>query len=589
MALSLLRHSRFGAVLVLGSAFALGACSNDAKKGADAGTTAATLGTVPAPVGLMANVFLATPEVTWQKARLLAGGGALFLPPSFGGMLATLLGLPIGIAGEIDGGVAVVGAMVDGGTPPTLRSPQGVEAKLPQGSPPPRVAIGIHVKEGGRFVDQLTKGESARWSSHVDPTSTITALVPKDGRSDVALGVLGNYLLVAPTKAELTLIGPYVARTLPSASMPKDDLAIEAPEASLAGPISARVKTAWESLKPKPNATPTVAGALLSADHAFETLLGVLGDASGAWLGVNLEQGMVRARADLRAKPGQGPAGKLMAELARGDAKPLLELPADTLVAALWRDHAADRKAQAEARADTLLELLDKKAEPADRAALAAVFNDLGAGRGDWFTAGLRFGSTGPSGFVRSAVTDVDTLTKAMTDLTGLAKQGVFQAWLKEASIDVATKKTTLPNVGQVDRVRFVLDRKAAAKKGAPMPSGSPSSVDLLYSMDKDLLLAATGLDASEAYTEVVKAKTREREGTSPVRASIESLGDGVTFALFAEPLRAIASLEGHPGEGPSAPVVLAAGMAPQAGTLWLRVDVANAAVQELAGRAFKP
>lgn len=589
MALSLLRSSRLVAALVLGSALTLGACSSD-KKPEDAGAATTTAAVVPAPAGLLANVVLATPEATWQKARLLAGGGALFLPPSLGGMLTTLLGLPIGIAAEIDGGIAVVGAIADEGTqPPALRAPQGLEVKLPKGSPPPLATIGVHVKDGGRFVDQLTKGEGARWTSHIHTASAITVLEPKDGRSDVALGVLDNYLLIARTAAALSSLGPYVARTLPSTRMPSDDLAIEAPEASLTGPLSERIKTAWESFKPKPDATPTAAGALLSVDRTFETFLTILGDAAEARLTVNLEQGIVRTRAELRAKPSQGPARKLMVELASGDAKPLLDLPADTLVAGLWREHAADRKAQAETRTDAILELLDRRAAPADRAALTAALSGLGAGRGDWVTMGLRFGGTGPSGFLRGAVADAGALTRAASDLTALAKRGVFRDWLDEAAISVATKKATLPNVGEVERVRLVLNRKGAAKKGAPLPSSSPSSIDLLYAIDKDLLLAATGLDASEAYTEIAKAKTGRLGGIDGARAGVDGLGEGVAFALFAEPLRLIGSLEGHPGEGRSAPVFLAAGASPQAGTLWLRLDTANAAVQELVGRAFKP
>jgi hypothetical protein len=179
-------------------------------------------------------------------------------------------------------------------------------------------------------------------------------------------------------------------------------------------------------------------------------------------------------------------------------------------------------------------------------------------------------------------------LKRATSDLTALAKRGVFQNWLEKSAIDVTTKKTTLPNVGEVERVRLVHHPSVAERKGTPLPKG-PSSIDVLYTVEKDLFLAATGLDASEAYTELAKAKSGRLGGVDAVRASVEALGEGVTFALFAEPLRALGSLEGHPGEGRSAPMLLAAGASPQAGTLWLRLDGANAAVQELVSRAFKP
>jgi hypothetical protein len=65
-----------------------------------------------------------------------------------------------------------------------------------------------------------------------------------------------------------------------------------------------------------------------------------------------------------------------------------------------------------------------------------------------------------------------------------------------------------------------------------------------------------------------------------------------VSFALFVEPLKLEAAAGGKPGAGESAPVVLAVGRTPAkdgaAASLWVRVDLANADVQELVSRMGK-
>ena len=138
----------------------------------------------------------------------------MFLPKGFAALCTTIVGLPITVAAELDDGVAVLGAAARQGKDPI----QGV--------------IGIHVKAGGRFVDQLTKGEGARFNPKVDPGSRVTLLVDKAGAGadgQLALGVLGDYLLVARRPGDLYALGPYVARTLSARPPPKEAIVLEIP------------------------------------------------------------------------------------------------------------------------------------------------------------------------------------------------------------------------------------------------------------------------------------------------------------------------------------------------------------------------
>lgn len=565
---ALLRSAR---VVLLLSAVALGAAckGNDAKPDA-AAPAASALAPVPAPAALLADVFLPAPEATWQKARLVAGGAAMFLPTSLGGLVTTVLGLPITVAQEIDGAVPVVGAIVDG-----------------PANAPPRTALGVHVKDGGRFIDQLTRGQDARFTSKPDAKAQMVLLEAKGAKGEAALGVIGNYLLVARTADDLRDIGPYVARTLPSKPAPKDDVTIDAPEAALSGPLRARAKAVWARLKPSAEAKPTLAGTLLSVDQAFDEVVAVLGDASSARVTLDFEQGKVAVRGRLAAKAAGGPAEKLASSLAAGDAKPLLSLPRDTLVALLVRESRDGRKEGAADRVDHIVKALGVELDGKDRDAIVSAAAALATARGDWLSAGFRFGGTGPAAFVRGAVADQAAFEGAAKDLLALSKRAPLAKALDEHALAVSAKKTKLEKLGDVERVRFEVAKKGDAKK---LPPGAPSSVDLFYTVDKDVFFAATGLDAQGAYADVATAPEGHLDGNEAVRAAIEGLGDEVGFALYVEPLALEAAGTGKPGGGDPAPVVLAVGRSLAKGSapaeLWVRLDVANADVQALLAQA---
>jgi hypothetical protein len=65
-------------------------------------------------------------------------------------------------------------------------------------------------------------------------------------------------------------------------------------------------------------------------------------------------------------------------------------------------------------------------------------------------------------------------------------------------------------------------------------------------------------------------------------------VGDQVAFVAFVDPIRLLARQAGKSELGPSAPIVFAMGKGGEgvaAGDPWLRLDVANIAIQELVKR----
>ena len=260
-------------------------------------------------------------------------------------------------------------------------------------------AIGVHVKAGDRFVDQLTRGEGARFNAAVDPATHVTLLTNKVApeSAKLALGVLGNYLLVARQPADLYALGPYVVRTVSRAPAPKEDVALEIPEKALAGPVLDEVR----ALRGRSEGA---AAALLPISEMLDTASTVFADSAGARLVLRFEPSVVHGRVTVTPKPGAGPASKVVADLAVGDVKPLLDLPGGTSLGLLWRESASARVENAGKQADALARLLGSDVTAEERAAVSSALRATAEARGDWQALGVAFNGTGPSTVVRTPV-----------------------------------------------------------------------------------------------------------------------------------------------------------------------------------------
>ncbi|UQA58983.1 hypothetical protein [Polyangium aurulentum] len=541
----------------------------------------AQLDPLPAPAGLIADMFVPNPDAAWGKARAAVGGPALFLPGTAGGLAATMLGLPVAAGGEIDGGVPVVGAIVE--------NPAGGQ---------PHAALGLHVRAGDKLVDMVTKGEAARFVARIDDKTTMTLLEPKGGgQRPVVMGVLGNYLLVAQTSQELLDIGPYVARTLPGAKMPKDDVSLELPSTALAGPIAKGLRGSWDKLKPKEVPGGAQGASLPSPIGGMvEALIAILGDLDHARIAVNMDDKAARVR--LVGTPKAGAGAKSVEAMTVGDPRRMLELPAETEVALSLRDSAAVRVSDAKNYAAAITRALGPETPPDDGRAIEAALVAMAEGRGDSFTAGLSLLPTGPAAYVRSEVSDGDKLGKALEDLTGLVKLPSVKAYLGEAAVDVSTGKAVVEGMGgDVRRVRLERKSKAETGKGkdkadkgkkaeAPADgSGAPSSIDVLYTLGKDALWLAAGYEAKGALKLVMDAPGKENlSGRAEMKAAIEAAGDHVAFVFVVDPIRFLSRQAGKAELGPSAPILFAVGKGGEGvgeGEPWMRLDVANLAIQE--------
>ncbi len=538
----------------------------------------------PEPAGLVAEFVVPRPNETWQKARTLAGGSAQLLPQGFPLLAAALLGLPLKAAELIDNDVPLVGAIgAEGGGE--------------------RLVAGVHVRDAGRFVAALTEGAEARYVARADATPLLTVLEARPGgAAGYALGVLGNYALVGRDVEGLRRLGPYVARTLPGRPAAGGDLALVAKRQGLSGPMRERVRGWWASSKGlleagerrererHGGAEPTFAdpsAALAKADAMVTDLVGLLGDLDDVRVAVSLDNGGVHARAELAPAGAGGPAGRAFAAMAPGPASPLLELPEGVALALLTRDSADERRRGAGEQARALEAIFAGRLPEGDARRVGEALSFWAEGRGDWLVVGASPAAGRRALYAASAVADAGALDRGLRGLLELPKLPAFAGplarWAGALRIGDATPLEG--GAGSLVRVERRAPPGAEApgrpgaeapkRPGAEAPAG-PERFEFAWSVTPERAAFAAAADGRAALAALAAAPAAARLGNdSEVRRGVEALGDSVSFALLALPLRALRG-----AEAPAAPVLLAAGRA-GAGA-WVRCEAAPLAAREL-------
>ena len=312
-------------------ALALAACRS---KEAPAPAASVTLAEAPAPASLIAELSIGNPKETWQKARLLGGDYAQVLPSSLPVLLATSLSLPPAAAGSLDESVPIVGVL--------LSRPD---------SPEPDIVIGTHVLSGAELVASLTLGDGAKFR-RLELGPRVVRLVSAPGAAEFngALGVSGNYLLLATQPSALNDAARFVAEGVSKRARAEPGLTLRATASSLTGALSRRLREGWQARRALLSArdrqerdakgrAPDFADpqVLLSgADNTIESWLTVLESSREVSLSLTPQADRLSAELTLTPSP-DGAAALLSRELVVGSAAPLLQLPSNTAAALLMR------------------------------------------------------------------------------------------------------------------------------------------------------------------------------------------------------------------------------------------------------------
>jgi len=238
---------------------------------------------VPAPEGLISEVVIPHPDLTWGAVRTSLGDMPL-VPNSPAVFLVDALGLPVSVLDQLDLIVPAVGALIE-----------SHDDVVP--------IVGIHLKEGSRFIELVTPA-GGRFTKGATEDG-ITPITPTNAKAGAwSYAISGNYLVIAQNADDVRRFAPFVTRTLPTRAPSVEDIVVTTSHDALAGPVSARLKKFWDSWKSDREAEDVAmrtkhggsapdfgdpAQALADIDAKAAKFFAILGDLSEARLGLTVE------------------------------------------------------------------------------------------------------------------------------------------------------------------------------------------------------------------------------------------------------------------------------------------------------------
>lgn len=528
-------------------------------KEAPAPAASTTLAEAPAPAALLAELSLGNPKETWQRLRLLGGDAAQALPSSLPVLLATSLSFPPAAAGSLDESLPMVGAAL---------SREGVSE--------PDLVLGMHVTSGAELVASLTLGDGAKFR-RVELAPRLVRLVAAPGGQEFngALGVSGNYLLVATRVEALKDAGRFVAEGVSKRAASEPGLSLRTNERVLKGSLSRVLREGWQARR-----AALVAGAaqqqqakgraadfadpaviLGGVDNTIEAFLGVV--ESSRQLDIWLVPESDRLRAELSLVPGpEGAASLLASEIVTGPIAPLLQLPHGTSAALLLRGD-AEPKAGAPGLAESITRLFGERLSTEQAATLTRALEALAQSHRGATVVGL-LGGPAPALLVTCEVSDPIAFSTALAGVLRLVELGPVNSWLAgttgKPSLELA--KSKVDNRGQA-QLRFKRQRASAV---LPLP---PSLTVTWEAKDGIgyVVVAPSGSANLAPFSEPVRLSASAwLQKTQPQLAAQTALGLYVDARLVA------------PGGPDDAPMLLALGK--REGRIVLGVDLAPAALR---------
>ena len=536
---------------------------------------------VAAPEGLLADVYMITPNASWSKLQRNVGGAFGILPASASGTICMAAGLDPYIASEIDSTAPIFGALA--GDPANAG-----------------FVIAMKLLDLRKARAVLVDGETSRFTPKED--AGVTELVPK-GESPGAGFIIGlsanGYVLVARRAEDLVTLGPYATRTLPRKSLPSSGaVVLDVPRTALGSVMKPRLDDLWATAK----------GFLLTEDQAMrhrhggrapdygdpKAIVGVVdtwvtkriavvGDLEKMRIAFDVVEDGVSVVSTMTPVTGGGPARKWTDAMKLGDTAPLAALPATTAAALIMRDGEEERAGQATAIEGLITSALGARIADGDAKKLHDVFQDFTKARGEVFSSGVIWDE--PRGlYLRAPVRDSDAASRAVRGALDLAKVAPFKELFHMRDVTSSTEE--LPGLGKASIATFVRepsrpnDGRAMRAAGPPGDAGAPraraNELGLAWLVGGDVLSMASG--EMPAATLSAAARPERKLADEPAIArSLAVIAGTSSTVLVVQPLR----FDAKRANLPAAPLVIALGRKDADATL--RIDIANGLLRELA------
>lgn len=424
---------------------------------------------------------------------------------------------------------------------------------LARDTPEPDVVLGMHVVSGAELVASLTLGDGAKFR-RVELGPRLLRLVAAPGAPEWrgALGVSGNYLLVATRVEALKDAGRFVAESVSKRARKEAGLELRTGERVLKGALSQALRDSWQKRRAAllARAAQEREAKGRAADFAEpEVLLGGVDSTVEAFLGVlessrELALSVVpegdRLRAELSLVPGpEGAAALLAREIVTGPVSPLLKLPSSTRAAILLRGEHEPKPGGA-TLAQSIAQLFGPRLTTEQAAQLTSAFDALaGARRGatviGWIT------TPAPALLATFEAPDASAFSEAFAGALRLLELGPVNTWLAgtvgKPSLVLTRSKHS--NTGQA-RLRFQAGGQSA---GLPMPK----SLTVAWEARDGMAYVAVAADGASG---LASFKEPSRLADSPWLAKSQpELAGNTALALF---LQAQLLAPGGPDDAPA-------------------------------------
>jgi len=513
------------------------------------------------PASLIAELSLGNPKQTWQSLRLLGGDLAQALPSRLPVLLATSLSLPPAAAGNLDETVPMVGVL--------LAEKDRAE---------PDAVLGMHVVSGAELVASLTLGDGAKFR-RVELGPRLVRLVSAPGavELDGALGVSGNYLLLATKPEALVDAGRFVAEQVSKRARTEPGITLHAGQNVLGGGLSRALREAWQArhsqLASRDRAEREAKGRapdfadpevlLAGADGMVESWLSVLETSREASLSLTPEAD--RLRVELLLTPSaEGAAALLASELVVGSSAPLLQLPASAGVGLSLR---GDPQATEGSLGASLAKLFGSRLSEPESARLVKALDAFSKSRRGATTFGL-VREPGPALLVRCELADGAAFSETLADVVSLLELPAINGWLAGTLGKPTFELSKARDGTRRAKLRFA---RGAAGAGAPLPK----SLSLSWQARDGVGIVVASADGAlepSAFEQAAPLSSVSWFTQSP-----HPVFEHAALGLFADARLAL------PGGPDNAPILLSFGK--KGSQIALLVDVSVPALSALARR----
>jgi hypothetical protein len=546
---------------------------------------------VPEPTGLLAEVFIGSPNASWGRLQRGVGGAAGILPASAGGIVCAVAGLDPLLASEIDGRAPAFGAIAGDPANPTY-------------------AFALKLNDLRKARGLLVDGDTARFASR--DAFGVTELLPKAGGSGPALAVgisPNGYLVLARRAEDFAALVPYATRTLPARALPADGaVVLDVPRSALGAVVRPKLDELWglakafllasdERMRNERGGRAPDYGdprAIVAAlDGWIGKRIAIVGDLERLRVAVDVADDGVAIVATMTPVGGEGPAAVWSAAMLTGDTAAVGAMPATSAVALATRDSEQDRAEQALGAEKTITSALGPRLGEGDAKKLHDVLDAWTRARSDTLAASLAWDE--PQGLaLRAPVRDEEAASRAVRGALDLARVSPFKELLRTREVTTSTE--TLPGLGKVSLVTITREPRGregrdarrrpagladagASDAGAATATGKRAGRDelaLAWAVEGGALGVATG--ELPLRTLGGAARPERKLGDEPsVARALGALGVTANSVVVLQPLR----FDPTRASLPPAPLVIALGK--KGKEPYVRMDIAHGVLRELA------